>query len=219
MSKWRALRAAPRDCQSGKRESNPPRRAYETLLEPLQSTPQSGRQESNLPSTAYQTVAAPLGLSPKKTAISIPVRSRTSSTTFAGSRASATPRGHQSAEGEGVEPSRAYSASPRFERGAIASWLALPFIESGRLDLNQRSPVPETGGLTGLSHIQIVRLRNINEKRSGAWGTPDLGLISLAIGCHNRIVWTAIENDRTIDIDPGRSPHGLIRVTDIFSSH
>jgi hypothetical protein len=31
-------------------------------------------------------------------------------------------------EGEGVEPSRAYEASPGFEPGAIANWLALPFV-------------------------------------------------------------------------------------------
>jgi hypothetical protein len=51
--------------QSGKRESNPPRRAHETLLEPLQSIPQSGRQESNLPQTAYQAVASPLSPRPE----------------------------------------------------------------------------------------------------------------------------------------------------------
>src|SRR5437764_10126705 len=61
-----AVAAGPRGWQSGKRESNPPRRAHETLLEPLQSIPQSGRQESNLPSTAYQAAASPLGLGPKK---------------------------------------------------------------------------------------------------------------------------------------------------------
>ena len=52
--------------QSGKRESNPPREAHETLLEPLQSIPQSGRQESNLPLTAYQAVASPLSPRPEE---------------------------------------------------------------------------------------------------------------------------------------------------------
>ena len=52
--------------QSGKRESNPPREAHETLLEPLQSIPQSGRQESNLPRTAYQAVASPLSPRPEE---------------------------------------------------------------------------------------------------------------------------------------------------------
>ena len=60
----------------------------------------------------------------------------------------------RSAEGEGVEPSRLV-AHPGLSR--VPSPVGLPFRwQSGWLDLNQRSPAPEAGGLNQLSYIQIV---------------------------------------------------------------
>src|SRR5262245_47671813 len=49
-----------------------------------------------------------------------------------GGASAARPRALLSAEGEGVEPSRALSASAAFEAAAIAGWLALPFLPPHR---------------------------------------------------------------------------------------
>jgi hypothetical protein len=49
-------------CKLRERESNPRRTAYETVLEPLQSTPQYSRQDSNLRSSPCEGDAVAAGL-------------------------------------------------------------------------------------------------------------------------------------------------------------
>ena len=115
------------------------------------SVGQSGRQESNLRRPPYQGGASPLGHGPISSA---PCGTRTRPTCstdkpphplrhraeksarreshpprppWHGGASAARPRTrHQSAEGTGVEPARAF-ASPGFQPGAVACRLALPF--------------------------------------------------------------------------------------------
>ena len=62
MSRWRALRAAPRDCRFSRLRFALPGRHASAKRKLFM---RSGRQELNLPQTAYQTVASPPGPRPE----------------------------------------------------------------------------------------------------------------------------------------------------------
>ena len=162
--------------QSGKRESNPPRRAHETLLEPLQSIPQSGRQESNLPRTAYQAVASPLSPRPEEAPCTgiepvFPGR-QPGRCTPASSQGGRVSGGSRTRLSDAAGRCLGCSATDTVSKGGRSRTLLAPALEAGR------SP-----GSTPLTVSGRDRTRTCKGLR----------LARLPTGCH-RAFWLALPN-------------------------
>ena len=112
----------------------------------------------------------------------------------------------------GRSESRTHKAhrSAVFETAAIAHWLALPLVscgdrnrtcagalnrrlpvptrappqfESAQLDLNQRSPVPETGGIARLSYTPNARAPSGSRTRTSAMARRPTGVLPVGARC------------------------------------
>ena len=128
-----------------------------------------------------------------------------------------------SAEGEGVEPSRRLSSS-RFERGAIANWLALPILKLRGQESNLRTPGSKPGITTNSddpatnarvpcgSRTRLARLEAWSLCRSakdtckgGKGGSRTLKAVKLVpvrAGCHRRLACPAVHQAAAAGIEP-----------------